>query len=118
MLIALLLIGSAYGTYQRNKVWKTEETLWRDVSEKSPGNGRGLMNYGLALMAKGDYADAEKYFLKALNLNPNYATLQINLGVLNAATGNTVQAEDFFKKAVSLQPRDPEAYFYYATLLE
>ena len=47
LLSALLLTASAYGTYQRNEVWKTEETLWRDVTEKSPGNGRGLMNYGL-----------------------------------------------------------------------
>ena len=41
-------------------VWHTEETLWRDVTQKSPGNGRGFMNYGLALMAKGDYAGAER----------------------------------------------------------
>jgi tetratricopeptide (TPR) repeat protein len=115
--IAVLLTVSAYGTHQRNKVWKTEETLWRDVTEKSPGNGRGLMNYGLTLMAKGDYAQAEKNFLKALNLNPHYATLHINLGVLNEATGKPVQAEQYFKKAISLQPGYPEGYFYYARFL-
>jgi tetratricopeptide (TPR) repeat protein len=117
VIIAVLLTASVYGTHQRNKVWKTEETLWRDVTEKNPSNGRGLMNYGLTLMAKGDYAHAEKYFLQALNLNPQYATLHINLGVLNEATGNQVQAEQYFKKAISLQPNYPEGYFYYARFL-
>ncbi len=115
--ICLLLAGSAYGTYQRNEVWRTEETLWKDVTEKSPANGRGLMNYGLVLMARGDYAGAEKYFLKALELTPNYATLEINLGVLNDATGNPGQAEPHFKKAIALRPDYPEVYFYYARFL-
>jgi len=118
VLIALVLAAGAYGTYQRNKVWSTEETLWKDVTEKSPKNGRGLMNYGLALMARGDYAGAEKYFLKALELTPNYATLHINLGVLYDATGKPAQAEQYFKKSISLQPGYPEGYFYYARYLQ
>ena len=117
VLIAIILAASAYGTYQRNEVWNTEETLWQDVTEKSPGNGRGMMNYGLALMARGDYAGAEKYFLKALELTPNYSTLHINLGVLNEATGKYAQAEEFFKKAISLQADYPEGYFYYGRFL-
>ena len=117
VLIALLLTGSAYGTHERNKVWETEETLWKDVTEKSPKNGRGLMNYGLTLMAKADYAGAEKCFIRALELTPNYAALAINLGVLNEATGKPEQAEQFFKKAIILQPGYPEGYFYYARFL-
>ncbi|MCH5718095.1 hypothetical protein [Niabella hibiscisoli] len=32
---AFLIIGlNAYGVYQRNQVWRTEETLWKDVTEK------------------------------------------------------------------------------------
>ena len=69
-------------------------------------------------MARGDYADAEKYFLKALNLNPSYATLHINLGVLNQATGKPGPAEMYFKKAIALQPDQPPGYFYYARFLK
>ena len=50
--IGLFLCGNGYATFQRNKVWNTEETLWRDVTIKSPRNPRGLMNYGNTLMAK------------------------------------------------------------------
>ena len=52
--VGLFLCGNGYATFQRNKVWNTEETLWRDVTIKSPRNPRGLMNYGNTLMAKGD----------------------------------------------------------------
>ncbi|MGH9829147.1 MAG: hypothetical protein ACREDR_38500, partial [Blastocatellia bacterium] len=44
--VCILLIAAA-GTWQRNRVWHTDESLWLDVTEKSPKNGRGLMNYGL-----------------------------------------------------------------------
>jgi hypothetical protein len=40
-----VLILCAIGTWQRNAVWHTEETLWRDAALKSPRNGRALMNY-------------------------------------------------------------------------
>ncbi len=60
--VVLLLCANAYATFQRNKVWKTEETLWHDVVLKSPRNGRGLMNYGNTLLVKGDYAGALDYY--------------------------------------------------------
>src|SRR5207248_6231645 len=44
--VGLFLCGNGYATFQRNKVWKTEESLWHDVVTKSPRNPRGLMNYG------------------------------------------------------------------------
>ena len=34
--VALFLCANAYATFQRNKVWKTEETLWHDVVIKEP----------------------------------------------------------------------------------
>ena len=69
--VALLAVGgNAVGTYERNKVWRSEETLWRDVTEKSPANGRGLMNYGLTQMAQGKYAEAKQLFDRAAGLQP------------------------------------------------
>jgi len=116
--LAVVLMAAAYGTHRRNEVWRTEETLWRDVTLKSPKNGRGLMNYGLVLMAKADYAGAESYFLKALELTPNYGILHTNLGILYAAKGDTGQAEQYLKRAVALQPSAPDPYFYYARFLQ
>lgn len=114
----VILVFYARGTYERNKVWKTDETLWRDVVEKSPKNGRGLMNYGLALMEKADYRGAETQFIKALELTPQYSYLHINLGILKDATGAPAEAERYFRNAISFGPNYPECYLYYARFLK
>lgn len=113
----LILSGYAYGTYQRNCVWKTEESLWYDVTIKSPHNGRGLMNYGLSKMGQGDYVEANKYFTRALEAWPRYSFLHINMGILKAATGDNTSAETFFKNGVEYGPNYPDAYFFYGRFL-
>ncbi|MGA2402795.1 MAG: tetratricopeptide repeat protein [Syntrophobacteraceae bacterium] len=117
ILVAPGLLAFAWGTHQRNEVWRSEETLWRDVTIKSPRNGRGLMNYGLALMAKADYTGAEKYFMKGLEILPYYAYLHINLGILKEAAGRTAEAETYFRNALSFDAVNPECYYYYARFL-
>jgi protein O-mannosyl-transferase len=112
-----LLTAYAYGVRQRNNVWHTEETLWLDDVLKSPHNGRGLMNYGLTQMEKGNYNVALDYFQRALVFTPNYPTLEINLGVVNGAINNHTQAEQHFLRAISLAPNDYQAHFYYGRWL-
>ena len=114
---ALLLAGLAFGTVQRNRVWRTEESLWRDVTIKSPQNGRGLMNYGLALMGRGDFTNALDYFTRAAEWNPNYATLEINLGIVNGALHNPPEAERHFQRALQLAPNEASPRYFYGRWL-
>jgi tetratricopeptide (TPR) repeat protein len=112
--IALFLCASALATFERNRVWNDEESLWHDVALKSPRNGRGLMNYGLTLMAKGDYSGALDYFHRAESLTPNYSVLMINLAIAEDATNQSTKAEQHFKDALRLNPSSPDSYTYYA----
>lgn len=120
-ILTFLLIGfiggNAYGVYQRNKVWKTEESLWRDVTIKSPKNGRGMMNYGLALMSKADYKNAEIYFNKAAQLNPYYSLVYVNLGILKNTLDNKIEAEKNFKYALQLDNTLHNCWYYYGDFL-
>jgi tetratricopeptide (TPR) repeat protein len=115
--VTLFLCANGYATFERNKVWKTEETLWHDVVLKSPGNGRGLMNYGNTLMAKGDYEGALDYFHRAQQLTPQYSVLLINLAIAEDATKQSAAAEEHFKDALRLAPASPDSYTYYARYL-
>lgn len=108
---------NAFGVYQRNKVWKTEESLWYDVAIKSPMNGRGLMNYGLTQMEKGNFDVANDYFQRALIYNPYYHSLFINIGILKGATGKVQEADSYFQKAILYGPKYVEPYAYYAKFL-
>ena len=98
-------------------VWDTEERLWKDVTIVSPKNGRGLMNYGLTQMAKGNYREAEKQFLAALERTPTYALLNINLGVLYQNTGRIELAQKNYERAIQLSPNDPTVLFFYGVFL-
>jgi tetratricopeptide (TPR) repeat protein len=113
----LVLCGHAVGTYQRNTVWRSEETLWRDVVQKSPTNGRALMNYGLTRMAQGQYAEAKGLFEHARLHTPHYAHLETNLGIVNGQLGAPVVAEQHFRQALHLQPDFVGGQYFYARWL-
>jgi hypothetical protein len=108
----VLLAGYGLGTFERNSVWRTEESLWRDVTIKSPTNGRGLMNYGLTQMSKGDYQTALRYFQFASIFAPAYPLLEVNLGIANETLGRQPEAEAHFERAVALAPDDAQVQFY------
>lgn len=117
LLSVLFLAPYAFGVYQRNEVWRSEQTLWADAVKKSPQNGRALMNYGLTLMEKGDYKGALDYYEKARLFSPNYPTLDVNLAISKAASGRSSEAKFHFERALLLAPNAASSYFYYARWL-
>ena len=112
-----VLLAMAYGTWQRNIVWRTEESLWLDATNKSPDNGRGLMNYGVIQMNRGNFPVAEQYFERALRYTPQYAYLHVNMAILKSATGRPAEAERHFREAQRDDPNNPISYTYYARWL-
>ena len=115
--IFIVLGLNAYGVHERNKIWKDEESLWYDVTVKSPLNGRGLMNYGLAQMGKGNFETALNYYARALPMLPTYSFLYINIGIAQGALGQHKEAVNNFKKAIVLAPNAFDSYIYYARYL-
>jgi protein O-mannosyl-transferase len=121
--LALLFSGCiflglhGYGTHQRNEVWKTEESLWKDCTKNAPNNPRGWMNYGLALMAKGNYDNAIQCYEKTIAAWPLYAYSYVNMAIANAALGDFEKAEANFKKGLELDGLLPDAYYFYADFL-
>jgi tetratricopeptide (TPR) repeat protein len=114
---SLVLAVEARATWSRNEVWRNEETLWYDVTIKSPTNGRGLMNYALTRMAKGDIATALAYLERAGAFSPAYFLLEINLGIAKGEAGRHDEAEKHFLRAIELEPQRYESNYYYARWL-
>ena len=118
VIAVIILGGNAYGTIQRNKVWSSSESLWYDVTVKSPNNARGLLNYGVTQMEKGNYQIALEYYNRALVIWPDYAYLQINLGIIKNAMGMPDEAEKHFTKGVYLAATHADPPYYYARFLK
>ena len=111
------ILALAWGTHERNIVWRTEESLWLDVTRKSPDNGRGLMTYGVIRMGQGDYTTADEYFQRALALVPEYSYLHVNMAILKGALHQPSEAERHFLAAQRFDPDNPVCYFFYARWL-
>lgn len=116
-LVVAVLFAETAGVRARNQVWSSDEALWHDVTVKSPRNGRGLMNYGLARMERGDYAGAVEYFERALAYTPDYPLLYVNLGIGYGGLGRRAEAERAFAHAITLAPSDWRTHSYYGRWL-
>jgi Tfp pilus assembly protein PilF len=113
-----VMAAEAAGTHQRNQVWRSEESLWRDVTIKSPKNGVGMMNYGITFMARGDYTTGLSYLQRAKELMPDYYSAELNLGIAYGGLGRDEEAEKEFKRAVALASNLAEPHFYYGRWLK
>jgi Flp pilus assembly protein TadD len=113
-----VIVAMAYGTRQRNIVWRTEESLWLDATIKSPDNGRGLMNYGVIQMNNGNLPLAGEYFDRALQYIPDYSYLHVNIAILKAALGQRTEADRQFREALRDDPGNPVSYTHYARWLK
>ena len=115
--VVLVLVLAGIGTHLRNEVWNTDETLWADVTVKSPKNARGMMNYGLTFLTRRDYLTALDYLQRAELLNPAYGPVEANLGVALGGLDRNDEAEQHFKRALDLAPDLAEPHVFYGRWL-
>ena len=103
VVVALALVGALGArTHFRNRVWASDEALWRDVVAQSPTNGRAHLNYGLALMARGDLAGADQALDRCLQHWPRYTFCFINRAVLRLKQRRQAEAEVAIRQAEAL----------------
>lgn len=108
-LIAALVLSAA--TFSRNRVWRSETSLWEDTVRKSPGKARGYGNLGFAYKKAGRDDEALASYLTAVRLNPHYAKAHNNIGVILAARGQHVEADGHYRKAIKSEPGFSDAHF-------
>lgn len=65
-----IIIGNSVLTYNRNKVWKDDLTLWNDVVSKSPNLARAYLNLGSAYFNRNELDKAIDNCNRAIELNP------------------------------------------------
>lgn len=105
---ASLIVVLGFLTFQRNKVWQNEYTLWSDVVAKSPSNARAHDNLAAQLLRLGRTAEAENHIIKALQLNPDHISAHNNYGYILVNRGEYDLAIKHYQKAVALKPNNAE----------
>lgn len=67
LLLALLLTSAATVTAQRNLLWQDNRLLYADTLEKNPDFSAAHNELGIALIANGQYQEAETVLIQAIN---------------------------------------------------
>lgn len=110
--VFLLIIGSnSILTFQRNKVWEDELSLWSDIVAKSPHKARGFNNRGIIFMLQDQNKEALLDFNKAIELKPMYYETYYNRANLFNKEKKYDQALTDYNKAIELEPKFGNAYF-------
>ncbi len=96
--IIMLLVSRAA---IRNCDYRTEETIWLDVTQKRPDTPRAHYNLGTIYLRRGELVDAKSSLLKALRLLPQYSDARNNYGLVVLAEGDLEAARQQFAIAVA-----------------
>ena len=105
--VTVLLV---WGSYERNKVWRSEITLWEDCVKKSPNKNRPHYNLGLYYSKQGRHQEAIEAYKKALHIKPNDAGMYHNMGVAYRKIGRYQEAIEAYQEAIRLKPDNSDAY--------
>jgi protein O-mannosyl-transferase len=110
--IFVLIIGvNSYLTYERNKVWRDEFTLWNDVLSKSPEKARPYNGLGYAYVMDNQLKKGIAEFSRAITINPEYTDALYNRGSAYGNSGQLRKALDDFSKVIEIDPKFTDAYF-------
>jgi tetratricopeptide (TPR) repeat protein len=109
--VVLLILINTVLTYERNKVWKSEYSLWADCLKKSPNKPRPLCNYGKALADAGNASEALTYYDKAIKLNPQFYDAYYNRGNARVNLGDYKGAIADYKETLTINPYHANGHY-------
>jgi Tfp pilus assembly protein PilF len=113
---AIVILGGiltvlSVATYERNRIWKDEITLWTDVVQKSPDKPRGYNNLGMAYSNRNGLVEAIEAYRTALRLKPDYDKAWNNLGNSYQKLGRLQESIQAYKLALALNPEYAQAHY-------
>ena len=105
IIILLLIIGSnSWLTFERNKIWKDDLSLWSDNVSKAPNLARPLTNRGVAYSELGFWDETISDCSRAIKINPNYEPAYCNRSLAYAKLGQFDKAIADYNKVLEIDP--------------
>ena len=111
--LSLFLIIIAFDsilTYERNKVWKDDLTLWSDAVSKSPDKARPIINRGLAFENLGQFEKAISDYSRAIEIDPKFIQAWYDRGTAYGKLKQWDKTIDDCSEAIRIDPKCSYAY--------
>jgi protein O-mannosyl-transferase len=116
--VAFLLVLAVL-TWQRNALWNDPFAFNKNDLRVAPENERAMINLGEEYRANGSMAEAERLYLRSLEVNPRLATGYIALKELYLAQGRNDELIAMLRYAIGQVPANASLYnelaFVYST---
>lgn len=100
--LAVIVAVMAWTAHQRNTVWESEATLWRDIMRKAPQKVRPYIHLGVAHLMKGEYDEALKILDAGIAIRQDNYRLFHNRGLVYEMQGHLKEAMWNYSKAIEL----------------
>ncbi len=91
-------------TYQRNRIWWDDLTLWRDCAQKSQAKARPVNKLGAALERRGRLQEALHCYMRANQVDPMALLPYYNKGNVLTKIGRNEEAIVEYHRALHLYP--------------
>lgn len=109
LLLSAATLGFGFLTWQRNRVYRSDLTLWQDTAAKVPENPRALNNLGWALLRADNTEEALARFRKAASLRADFFEADGGAALALEHLGQLSEAVPFMRRAVEINPESGPA---------
>ncbi len=111
MALTVIIAVNTVLTFERNKIWKDEITLFTDAVEKSPHKARPYAALGVAFNDRGDFVKALSNFNRVIAIDPAYDHAYFNRGTFYERQGDLDRAIVDYNNAIKINAHDAQAYY-------
>ena len=97
-------------SWQHARVFRDNETIWRDTIAKNPSCWMAHNNLGRILRERGDLKAGIQRYEESLRLKPDYAEAHYNLANAYLQLGRVDDAVEHYERALQIEPSYYEAH--------
>lgn len=106
IVMGMLMVVFMVVTHRQIQLWKSSESLWKEVAEVYPSYPHALNMLALGYISEGNVEDAVKSFQLLNELDSTKSAAPVNLAVLYEQMGESSQAERQLELAIVREPED------------
>lgn len=117
--LLLLIPIASYGTFQRNKAWKDNFTLYKTDIKTVPGSARAQLFLGIELLNryyvsknKSELQQSIEAMENACRINPDFYHAFYNLGLAYQANDEHPKAVKSFERVLQIEPKHINSHYY------
>jgi tetratricopeptide (TPR) repeat protein len=118
---AVVLAAATNLTVERNRVWRSDLSLWQDTSAKSVASAMPLRSLATAYQRAGDTEQARLWFERALQRRSTplgQLIIHNNLGTIAMASRDFAAAEQHYRRALAIAPNADASFNLALAILE